>query len=92
MFESTNGGNEVLEGDGFFISYHPTPGVGISFFESDDGSDETALVKEDSDIKYRILNGDYRKEYEELIPQGFEACLAFYEKMCVEHDSSWTGR
>ena len=94
--------NYVLDGDGFFISYNPNPGVAIfskslsgmeiSFFTGDNNSDETALVKEDSDIKYRVLNGDFRAEYEKLVSQGFEVCLAFYNKMKSEHNSSWTSQ
>jgi len=84
-------GNEVLEGDGFFISYNPNPGVGFSLFASDKGSDETALVKEDDpNNKYRILNGDYRKEYKKLVLCGFKACVDFYNKQCEKHGSTWS--
>lgn len=67
--KNKHGGNYVLDGDGFFISYNPNPGAGISSFAADNGGDETALCagKKDSDIEYRILNGDFRAEYEELV-------------------------
>ena len=83
--------NEVMNGKGFYISYNPNPCADISLFNSDNGSDETALVKpDDPDNKYRILNGDYRKEYEELVPQGFEACLNFYNERKSDLGSSWS--
>lgn len=85
------GTNEVLKGEGFFVSYNPNPGGDFLPFQSDGGSSETALVKpDDSDNKFRILNGDYRKKYEELAPQGFEACLNFYNGESVKNDSSWS--
>ena len=87
-----NGENELLEGDGFFISYNPAPGAGIPMFASDNNSDETALVKpEDPDNEYRILNGDFREGYKKLVPLGFQACLEFYE-MAAEKNlgSSWS--
>jgi len=91
-FEKNPGwSNEILEGDGFYISYNPNPGMGISLFDGDDHSDETALVKEDdTENRYRILNGDYRKEYEKLAPLGFEKCLKFYNKESIDNGSSWS--
>lgn len=89
--KNPHGTNEILEGDGFFISYNPRPWSGFSIFKSDNNSDETALVKEDDpDNKYRILNGDFRKEYKRLAPLGFKACLDFYNEIKTKHDSSWS--
>lgn len=73
--------NCVLNVPGFYVSYNPGP------MAADDGQAETALVK-DSD--YYILNGDFRAEYEALVPQGFDACLAFFREKEFEHGSSWT--
>ncbi len=53
-----------MEGDGFYISYNPDP-LGP----------ETALVK---DGKFLILDGDFRKEYEERV-ESFEECLKFFK-------------
>ena len=83
--------NEVLEGDGFYISFLPNTrnfmGFESKLFAGDDkGQGETALVK---DGTYLILNGDYRKEYEEAVPNGYEACRAVYESH--QHKaSSWS--
>jgi|TARA_Y100000310_G_scaffold20001_2_gene19515 hypothetical protein len=72
------GGNHLLYGEGeeFAISYNSNPGSGLSLFDGDGGSDETALCKGG---KYYILNGDYRDEYEAIIDQGFDACFQFYQ-------------
>ena len=89
--QNPNGTNEILNGENFFISYNSNPGMGFSCFASDNNSDETALVKpDDSDNKSRILNGDYRKEYEKLVPLGFKKCLEFYNKQSITSDSSWS--
>lgn len=87
------GGNVILQvDDSFFISYNPDlSGLG-EFFDADGGGAETALVNSQDYIEYRILNGDFRAQYEEVIEQGFEACLAIYEKLREEFDSSWTGQ
>ena len=85
-----NTNNSVLDGDGFFISFNTNPCCGFDGFESDNNSSETALVNRSSDIAYRILNGDFRQEYEAVIDDGWDACLAVYEKHETEHRSSWT--
>ncbi len=78
--------NALLEGDGFYISYATALGLRtIAMFASDDNSDETALVIEG---KFYILNGDYRKDYEKLVDQGPEKCLAFYHQH--DNQSSWS--
>jgi len=80
--------NYILKSvDGFYISYNYNPGGGAALFESDYDSDETALV---SDDKFYILNGDFRKEYEELIDQGFFACKEFFDNQSDEIKSSWS--
>lgn len=73
--------NFILRGEDFRISYNPNTKTAtvIDAFcgeENADGSfQETAILK---DNKYYILNGDHRKEYEELLPQGFDACHNYY--------------
>lgn len=81
------GGNYILKGDGFFISYNPAPGSGFSLFASDGGGSETALCK---DGDYWILNGDFRDQYEALVPSGFERCILYFESQKGEFGSSWT--
>jgi len=84
--------NYILEADDFYISYAPNAGSGISFFGSDDGDVETALVKKNRDARgtFYILNGDWREDYERLLPEGFDACKRFYEEKKDEHRSSWS--
>lgn len=79
------GPNWILGAPDFFVSYNPG-NYGISFFMSDTGGSETALVKDD---QYFILNGDFRPEYEAVIDLGFEACLQVY-KNNLSHKSSWS--
>ena len=90
-FKCSNAGNYVLDGDGFFISYQPNPcPMGVTFFASDNYSDETALVvPSDSKNKWRILNGDFRKEYENAIRNGLKACIEVYEAN-ISQKSSWS--
>ena len=82
-------GNQVLNGEGFYISYMPSNGMdAFGSWGSDSGSDETALCK---DGEFFILNGDFRKEYAKIIEEGFDRCLDFYEKN-LEAKSSWSGK
>lgn len=97
--------NEILSGDGFFISYNKDTGVdhmgGLfasmgnailgaagSEEELQDG-EETAIVLEEGDRTFLILEGDYRKEYEEAFP-SLEKCMAVYEKHKAKHQSNWS--
>lgn len=84
------GTNELLNCNNFFISYNAHPCNYMPGFGSDGGGAETALVNHADRYKFRILNGDFRKEYEELAPLGWEACLDFYNKMKGEFQSSWS--
>lgn len=88
-WQISGAGNSILEGEDFYISYNPCPGMGLRMFMGDGGSDETALVIEGEDKKFLILNGDYREEYEKLFPFGLEKCIEFYEKHKKESQSSW---
>lgn len=81
------GGHVVLEADDFYISYNPAPCEGIPSFGPDTSVGETALV---SDGTYWILNGDWRKEYEAVYEQGFDACLAVYKANKAKYKSSWS--
>ncbi len=81
--------NWVLTGKGFYISYNSDLGAGFmgSFFGSDDGGPETALCKNGA---FHILNGDYRNQYEKLVPLGWDACKKFYNQQSAHADSSWS--
>ena len=90
--------NLVLQGEGFYISYldntHDDSFLDV-FEELGDlvgiktGQTETALVVPNSTPKFRILNGDFRKEYESLVPKGLGACVEFYEQNKAAHRSDW---
>ena len=73
------------ESETWWISFN-TGDHTIPAFKADDGSVETALVKNG---KYYILNGDFRKEYEEIIDKGFSACKKFFDSKPELH-SSWS--
>lgn len=62
-----NAPNEVIRGEGYYVSYNPGPWLGES--------DETALVKDD---KFYILNGDWRKEYKEVNGKGFDKAYEIF--------------
>lgn len=79
--------NMLLDGDGFFISYNPNTGSLLPMFRGEGDGAETALCK---DGAFLILNGDFRKEYEEAFPRGYEACLAVYEANRSAARSSWS--
>lgn len=73
--------NEYIQYDGFGISYNPNPGSFISFFGSDHGGGETAIVVNPEGREfneYYILNGDFRAEYKDLAKEGLNACLMFF--------------
>ena len=105
-FESTGRGNQVLQAEGFYISYRP---YGESIPELDALAElatlltdkeysndlaETALVNHDANIglnPYFILNGDYRKQYEPLVNKGWEACYQFWlSEVAKGHMSQWS--
>lgn len=90
--ENNNGinTNYVLDCGDFIILFNPKPGGGIPGFEADGGGAETALViRRERATRYLILNGDWREDYERLVPD-LDACLEFYRAKRPEHGSSWT--
>ena len=85
--KNPNGLNWLLDGDGFYVSYNSNPCDGIPCFKSDTGGAETALCYGG---EFKILNGDFRNDYETLAPQGLISCLEFYNKKKDKNGSSWT--
>ena len=88
-WKTTERGNKILEVDDFYISFNSfidSYASTIEGFQSDDNSSETARCR---NREYYILNGDYRAEYENLAPQGYAACYAFY-KDNIDNNSSWS--
>lgn len=63
--------NTTKSGDGFYVSYNA---VDYAIY----GSDTTALVIGQME-SFHILNGDHQKAYQPLIPQGLDACMAYFE-------------
>ena len=80
------GGNSTLKGEDFYISFNGNPGEGLPLLGGDTDEGETALCYGG---KYFILNGDFRKDYEQLLAKGFDECFKFYEKNKVTAQSSW---
>lgn len=81
-WKKTITGNEVLSREDFYISFRP---AGNGFRKA-----KTALVKKSDD--YFILNGDFRREYEEIFDKGFDECYKFYlsqakYKSCFSSDA-----
>lgn len=83
-----NRDNEVLKFVDFYISYNPDPCAGMGIFESDNGSDETAICYKD---KFYILNGDFRATYKQLaIEGGIKKLLEYYNLRKDAVGSSWS--
>lgn len=81
--------NYILRGNGFYISYNPDLNASVfgAFFGSDNDGPETAIVENG---RFHILNGDYRPQYEKLVPQGLDACMRFYAQQSAHADSTWS--
>lgn len=89
--DARNQHNLTLESDDFYISYllpnamTKRYGWGAS---DDESIGETALIVRDPwDCK--ILNGDFRKDYETVFSQGYEACLEVFNNN-QDKRSSWS--
>lgn len=88
MWTETENNNTLEIDENNYVSFLK-PYSDLSLFSSDDKSiGETALC---TYVPWRclILNGDFRKEYEELVAQGYEACYNFFSKK-AEFGSSWS--
>lgn len=94
--------NEVLERGDYFISYNPADkvnpqeelvmmmGAMMGFVQEDEKRQpETALVFEkDGEREYKILNGDFRKDYEKC--KSLKECIAFFDKKSESYKSKWS--
>lgn len=74
------GGNYVLKGDGFHVSYNPGNSSIVP-------TEETALY---DGKHWRILNGDFRKEYKASVKKGLDSCIKIYNKHKDKHCSAWS--
>lgn len=90
-FGGTSGGNYVTYLDGGYISYQPErkdnllEDIAEMLTGDSTKSDETALYDGD---KWRVLWGDHREAYEQVIPKGMEACVELYKKLKPEHGAA----
>lgn len=78
--------NSVIRGKGFFVSYNPNTASSGKVWQGSSLT-ETALCKPG---KYYVLDGDFRKQYEELIDKGWKACKKFYDDNKELYDSKWS--
>jgi len=77
-------GNYILHGDQFYISYQSKPWDPLGAAPS-----ETALViMNENGVKFLILEGDFRKEYEKRI-DSLEECIKFFKEN-IKHKSKWS--
>ncbi len=79
----TGMGNIVIEADWGRISYRKEEGL--------EGGEETALFCSGNEKykKFKILIGDFRKEYEKVFPD-LEECLKIYDKYKDQYRSKWS--
>lgn len=61
---------------------------GVDWGPTDTVDGETAIIVGETG-KYYILNGDWREAYRELIPEGLDACMAFFHSKPQSH-STWS--
>ncbi len=67
--------NETLGGEGFYVSYNDRD-VALH------GSTTTALAPDDMS-RFYVLRGDHRPQYQDLVPEGWDACISYF-KECHE--------
>lgn len=92
--------NEILQGENFYICFvssisdveseapeFRTLGLMGGLLGLETKETETALKAEGG--PWLILNGDFRKEYKEAFPLGYEACVAVYNRHKAQHRSDW---
>ena len=84
--------NEIMPGDGFFVSFvaDTSATIGGAMFAGDTAAETALVVPADIEAKYRILNGDHRRGYEEAVKGGLKGCLAYYDKHKTALKSSWS--
>jgi hypothetical protein len=84
--------NEIIEGNGFYVSYLPHSNSAFGMFSGDGGGAETALVKKNGDKRpvYLVLNGDFREQYKAALAGGYDACLRVYEAHKKSSRSTWS--
>ncbi len=77
-WEKMRAGNFVLNRDGYFISYNPSPEINM------EGRGETALC---FNGKFFILNGSHKEEYEQC--GSLQECADYY-KAHIEEIAFWS--
>jgi len=92
--------NMILQQTGFYISYNPSIEkmiadeiiTSITTIPPREGKDETAIVVPSAGkipYDFFILNGDFRKEYEE-IGDDLKECIKFYLKNKEQYGSKFS--
>lgn len=79
--------NYTYSGDGFYVSFNDRDRHLY-------GDVTTALVSSSPDgrwTRFLVLNGDHRQAYFDLIPQGLDACVAYFEAH-LDQISSYSDR
>lgn len=93
-----NANNSVLNGEGFFISYNEDTGSDHTPFtemanmlgaDVEDGTETALVIKEPTRNIFKILTGDWRKEYEKCWP-NLKACIEFFDSKKEEHGNNWS--
>lgn len=95
--------NQVIQGNGFFLSYNPQAGDGMSGLvarvltsitgkEYGDRVEETALRIDhpDGSRTWCVLDGDFREEYTEALSGGIASVLEVYNRHKAAHRSNWS--
>ncbi len=92
----TGKGNVVLEADWGRVSYNSNTAQSVlcpeitelvkGFGKDVEDGEETALY---CNGDFKILTGDFRKEYEEAFPD-LEECLKVYDKYKDQHRNNWS--
>lgn len=85
-FTTEADGHSTLVMGNFAISYQPHENIDVP--DGDQG--ETALMHRHRKPTFLILKGDWRKDYEQIVDQGYEACVEFYESKKAEFRSKWS--
>lgn len=84
IFGGQGGGNSVLRGPGFYISYNPGPKMNmLEAIVDGSGKPETALYDIEKE-KFYVLYGDWREEYESAYP-SLEACMGVFNSFKENH-------
>ena len=77
-WEEDSPGREILSGGDFLVEY-----VFCASLQSSEGPvKQTRLIdRRDEKERQYAIEGDYRKQFEERLPQGFSACYELWDRL-----------